>query len=155
MVNKVFVEELFLPIALLHVFVCTAEPWTCCKPRHRPMLRRGNAPRQQPPWVVSAWLERCLGPHLREFEGVFLQFFIAWKMLQSSGQHAIGRKGKRDFLPCLPIFIQKKVVNETCDFLCIIRTTARIPLLSKSICLTILSRSLRNQYLLSKVPQPL
>lgn len=88
---------------------------------------------------------------------------IGWKMLllvlQSSEQHGLRRKENRDFLSRLPIFIppppQKKKVNEMCDFLCIICTTARIPLLIKSICLTILSRSLRNQYLLAKEPQSL
>jgi len=74
---------------------------------------------------------------------------------------AFGPAGQQDWeggergLLTLPHFIKKKKVNEMCDFLCNFCSTARIPLLIKSIHLTILTRSLRNQYLLPKELQPL
>lgn len=112
----------------------------------------------KPPQVVSVCMGRGLGPQIREFEVILSQKSAVWKMLllvlQSSRQRRIQRKRVEAFhLPCLSSAPKK--LNETCDFLCIICTTTRIPLLIKSICLTILSRSPRNQYSLPREPQPL
>lgn len=107
--------------------------------------------------AVLAWLERCLGPHLREFKGIFTKLYYPHVASGPAEQQAARdqKEGKQRLFILSASLHAQKTLNEICDFQCIIHTTTRIPLLIKLVCLTILSRSMRNQYRSPKEPQPL
>lgn len=67
------------------------------------------------PMVVLGQLERRLGPHLREFEGIFLQKVIVWKVMLLVLQSSVGSNRRTEpfhpaCLPSIPPKIMKCVI---------------------------------------------